>query len=391
MIQNYLFPETASANISKAKQVNEIMILYDSLFGAYPFSNEKYGHAEFRWGGGMEHQTVSFMGGWNYDLIAHELAHQWFGNLVTCNSWEDLWLNEGFATYVTGLTKEFLNPDKWMIFKQNLTNVITSELGGSVFVSDTSNVGRLFSGRLTYNKGAMVLHMLRWTIGDSAFFKGVRNYLSDDSIRYGFATTDDLISHLEISGDTNLTEFFNDWYYGEGYPSYTLKWDDAETGLLIQLEQNQSHSSVNFFEMNVPIQILTDHGDTTVVLHHLENGQLFKLKNINHIKKITIDPELNLLSKENKVVNITEYQSSLLVYPNPSTDQLNVVIDNNQFSVNKIEIVNLVGQVIKSQDYPKGFNKQSINISTFAEGQYLIKVHTNYKTFHQSFFKLTQH
>ena len=218
----------------------------------YPYSKEKYGHAEFGWGGGMEHTTMTFMGGWNRGLIAHELAHQWFGNKVTCGSWEDIWLNEGFATYLAALVIEnFDGETSFKAWRSSSINYITSQSSGSTFVTDTTSVNRIFDGRLSYNKGAMILHMLRYKLGDDPFFQGIKNYLADPKIAYGYARTIDLQRHLEAVSSIDLTEFLNDWFLGEGYPTYQVTWYQNPTNKEVQftVNQNQSHSSVSFFEM----------------------------------------------------------------------------------------------------------------------------------------------
>jgi aminopeptidase N len=213
-MQNYFYPEDSISNSNDVQGFPPIIQLYDTLFTPYPFMNEKYGHAQFGWGGGMEHQTMSFMGGFGHELMAHELAHQWFGNKITCATWQDIWLNEGFATYLTGLTYEHMfNGYWWPIWKRNQINRITSQPNGSVFCNDTTNVNRIFDGRLSYAKGAYVLHMLRWVVGDSAFFAGVRNYLNDSLLAYALAYTNNLKSHLELASGRDLTEFFNDWFF----------------------------------------------------------------------------------------------------------------------------------------------------------------------------------
>ena len=113
-------------------------------------------------------------------LIAHELAHQWFGNKITCGSWKDIWLNEGFATYLSGITIENLDGnDAFTTWKQQRNNSITSQPSGSVYLTDadTTSVSRIFSGRLSYNKGSMVLHMLRKKLGDASFYQALQTYL----------------------------------------------------------------------------------------------------------------------------------------------------------------------------------------------------------------------
>jgi aminopeptidase N len=187
------------------------MNLYADLFEPYPYADEKYGHAEFGWGGGMEHTTVSFMGGLGRGLIAHELGHQWFGDKVTCGSWQDVWLNEGFATYLAGMVIENLDGEAdFRSWKQDQISSVTYYPDGSVYIpaQDTTSVNRIFSSRLSYNKGSMVLHMLRKKLGDAVFFQGLREYLDDPNLAYGYAKTPDLMQHLESASGEDLTEFF---------------------------------------------------------------------------------------------------------------------------------------------------------------------------------------
>ena len=326
-ILTYAYPEEFNTAVDNATQLLPVMVLFSQLFGTYPFANEKYGQARFGWGGGMEHQTMTFLGVYHPEISSHELAHQWFGDKVTCHSWADIWLNEGFATYLSGLAYEYLAPQYWYPWKRAKVDNITSEPDGSVRCTDTTDLGRLFSGRLTYNKGAMVLHTLRWICGDSAFYQGIRDYLTDPTLAYGTATTADLKAHLEATSGHDLTGFFADWWSGQGFPSYTTTWHQDTAGLVtVLLAQTTSNPSVDFFELPVPLRFFGGGVDTTVVLDHTVNGQLFSFHLPFTIDSLQFDPDLWLISANNElVVSVDELQGAeqgFTMYPNPATDRI---------------------------------------------------------------------
>ena len=387
-IVNYVYPESLSSAQSSTGVTVDIMNLFTQLFEEYPFADEKYGHAQFGWGGGMEHTTVSFMGGFSRDLIAHELAHQWFGNKITCGSWKDIWLNESFATYLTGLTTENLDGDaafkNWRIF--NINSAI-SQPDGSVYLSDadTTSVSRIFNGRLSYRKGAVVLHMLHKKLGDAVFFQGMKNYLTDPNLAYGYAKTPDFISKMESASGMDLTEFFNDWIYNQGHPSYSLKWYQPQSDQLkITLNQTQSHSSVSFFEAPLPVKVIgTNNEELDLILDNSYNGEEF-LENVSFtVASIQIDPDFHLISSNNSsVLNIdVEFaNNSFTIYPNPTAGEL--VIENpNDQKIKNIMIYNTLGQLVLQQQ------SDSINVSEFTSGVYYIKIQTDHFTIHQSFLK----
>ena len=382
-IVNYVYPESLTSAQNSTEITVDIMNHFINLFGNYPFENEKYGHAQFGWGGGMEHTTVSFMGSFNRSLIAHELAHQWFGNKVTCGSWKDIWLNEGFATYLSGLTVEYLDGETaFKNWRNSTVNSITSATDGAVYLSDidTTSVGRIFNGRLSYNKGAMVLHMLREKLGDSHFFQGLKNYLSDSNLAYGYAKTPDLIAHLETVSKLDLEEFFKDWVYNQGYPTYNIEWNQtSSTSINIELNQIQSHNSVSFFEANVPIRL---HGTNSevldVYLNNTSSNQTF-LENVNFtVNSVDLDPDFHLISKNNSVTLSIENTPYLLknieVFPNPINDILTIKTSKN-ISINKTFIYSSLGkEILKS-------NKNKINLSQLSTGIYFIKIQTDYGEF----------
>lgn len=378
-VLNYVYPENLATAQTETQSIVEMMTLFNNLFGPYPFADEKYGHAQFSWGGGMEHQTMSFMGNFSYDLQAHELAHQWFGNKVTCGSWQDIFLNEGFATYLTGLTKEHLKSEsEWTNWKQETINHITIYPNGSVFVNDTSSVSRIFSSRLSYKKGAMLLHMLRWKLGDNNFYQGLRNYLNDPELAYGYARMHHLKQHLETQSGQDLTEFLNDWYYGEGFPTYEVIWENTSTGLELTINQTTSHYSVDFFEMPVPIHAtFSDGTDTTYVLNHTSSGQNFQVEvpNGQTITNISFDPELWIISNGNSVTQVSNTSDlinggQLSLAPNPTTDQLTISIYNASVSLEQVEVFNSTGQLMIKHS-PQ--NTQTIlDTQHWAKGVYIL-------------------
>ncbi len=251
-IHYYHYPQSKVEWERDEVNVTNAMLFYDSLFGEYPFMRDHYGQTQFSWGGGMEHQSNSFMYNIFFDLAAHELAHQWFGDKLTCASWKEIWLNEGFATYCSGLCFQRYQPQYWDIFLKSNQERGCKERNGSVVVDDTSSVPRIFSSYLSYSKGAYVLHMLRGQLGDSLFFLSLRNYLSDAALTYNYTRTVDLQRNLEKTSGKALNRFFDQWVFKRGYPSYQLLWSQNEHKVDVQLFQTTSDTSISFFEMNYP-------------------------------------------------------------------------------------------------------------------------------------------
>lgn len=393
-ILNYLYPELQTAIANALTPTSQAMVLFDSLFGTYPFVNEKYGHAQFDFGGGMEHQTMSFMGAWSFGLQAHELAHQWFGDKITCGSWQDIWLNEGFATYLTGLCYEnnlgFYN---WYNWKRDRITLITAQSGGSVFVPDTSSHVRIFDSRLTYNKGSMLLHMLRWKLGDEVFFQAVYDYINDPDLAYSYAKTEDLKAHLEGQSGQNLDEFFADWFFGEGYPSYLVTWWPGNPEVRIRLEQSTSHPSVDFYEMPVPLLFRSADGQEEMrVFDHTFSGEEFMADLPFEVTEVIFDPDLWIVSKDNEVQfgptsaeDLEALGAKIHLFPNPVGDNLNVDLTELEIEVQQMELWNEAGQLLRH--YPVRTGNMQISTSQLPGGQYILKLRTKNGLISKSFLK----
>ena len=391
---NYVYPEDLQYAMDGTAEVVKVLSFYDSLFVKYPFSNEKYGHAQFGWGGGMEHQTMSFVTDYSLGLLAHELAHQWFGDMITCGKWEDIWLNEGFATYLEGLSRERFAPDIWAIWKSSKLGGITSQPGGSVWVDDTTSVNRIFSGRLTYSKGAYLLHMLRWKLGSDAFFAGLRNYSNDR--KYQFGSTDQLRQHLEQASGVSLGEFFADWFTGEGFPSYQVVWQQAVDKILIQLDQTTSKpSSVDFFENPVPLRVFGPNGEVQDFrCEFTQNGQIFTFPVNFSVVKVQFDPDLWLISANNSVVSGTVStaenagaDSAPELFPNPTEGFLKINFGGkNTSSTYDWTVWNALGQPVLSGENAQ--DQAALDLRALPAGFYQIQfLEKNGRSVSRSFSK----
>lgn len=378
-VLNYVYPEDLAYAQQSTDDVIEQMVLFDSLFGDYPFKEEKYGHIQCGFGGGMEHQTSTFMGDFYYDLIAHELGHHWFGNATTCGSWEDIWLNEGFATYLSGLCYDFYSEYWWRIYKKNVMENITSLPDGSVKCTDTSDISRIFDARLTYYKGAMVLHTLRWVMGDSAFFAGVRNYLTDAQLNYGFAKTPQFKFHMEQSAGQNLDWYFNDWYVGEGFPSYQIQWSHSPDGShQLEIYQSQSHPSVDFFELPLPLLFKNDTRDTLIVLNHTFSGEAFVVDLDFLADSVLFDPERWIISANNSITGLAGGRmrsgKGFSLYPNPANDEVSLSYYANLSGYGELRVYDLPGKLLfrQSVSLEQGGNVLKVSTGAMAAGMYYV-------------------
>ena len=389
-IVNYIYPESDTSTLrTQLLQTPLILDHFSTLLEPYPYSNEKYGHAQFGWSGGMEHTTVSFMQNFSRGLIAHEMAHQWFGDKITCGTWKDIWLNEGFATYISSLAIEnFDGPAAFVTEKANMIGNITSSANGAVYLTDAQalDVNRIFSGRLSYNKGAMVLHMLRFKLGDAIFFQGIKNYLADVNLAYKYAITSNLQTHLEAVYGSSLTEFFNDWVYNQGYPIYNITVQNTAPGQAkITVAQTTSHTSVPFFEMPVPVRLLGTSGQSQdVVVNNTVNGEQFNVTVPFTVTGVQFDPNKNIISRmstatlENANFN---FDSAIQIFPNPSSSTISVAIPEN------IEIENAVIYSVLGQKIMETTSQRTWDISSFASGIHFLSVKTNKGTKQFKFIK----
>jgi len=307
---------------------------YSELFGLYPFANEKYGHAQASIGGGMEHQTMSTMNSFGSTLIAHELGHQWWGDNVTCATWNHIWLNEGFASYCEYLAIE-KRPDLFpttnlATYMQNVHNSVMGSPGGSVFVPDASifDEGRIFSGRLSYNKGSAIIHTLRFELQDDAvFFQALQDY----QVQYkdSVATAEDFKLVVETRAGRNLNDFFNQWYYGEGYPTFNVTYIKEPTdSITLIIGENTSMPGITpFFKGYFQFTITSAQGDTTVLVNLATNNQQFRFKYNKVPTGIIVDPNNWVLNQTGVITNGTVIPLQLTSFTGKTDDNCNSILN----------------------------------------------------------------
>lgn len=384
LIQNYIYDnsnyfQTWKSNIDST---SAYLKLFSRLYGEYPFLSEKYGHCSAPLGGGMEHQTMTTQIHFNKNLTAHELAHQWFGNNVTCKSWKDIWVNEGFATYSQYLMLENMYPNEAenQIIQYQETSM--NYLDGSIYVLDTFNTSRIFDYRLTYAKGAAFIHTLRYLINnDSLFFDNLKQFQKDFKGRS--ASAEDVRLYIEKNSNIDLQPTFEQLYYGEGFPTYNAKWNSFGRDLIVELSQSPSGEFLTqIFTQPIELKIeLSNKKDTTIRINLNKPSQKFYFENFGKINQIeSIDPNNWLINKVDTIFqdegldlsNINNTNIELIeIYPNPTKRFISIVVHN--LEENNIEIIDLKGKVLLNQSF---FKEVEMDLTKLSKGEYLVKVKT---------------
>ena len=388
-VLNYVLPEHLASAQSNLPRTIDMLAIYSNRYGLYPFINEKYGHSEFGWGGGMEHQTMTSLNGFSESLVAHELAHMWFGDMITCANWPNIWLNEGFATYSVAVYYEGkYGPANYVTYMNSQMNSARNAVG-SVYVRDTSTVGSLFSNNLVYAKGASVLHMLRHVLGDSVFFRCLRAYASDPRFKFAVATTEDLKEVCETVSGVSLGYFFDEWIYGEKYPRYTYSWraiPDTNGGYFVPIRIQQTSGTTNpvFFTMPVDFRLTGTSLDTTVVLWNNLADQSFQI----HVPSLPttgqLDPN-NWILKTATLVSVDDkgfVKAPLSFrldqnYPNPFNPNTTIRYELPGTSHVQLKVYDFLGREVATlvdRVEEPGYRSVDFNASLLSTGVYVYRL-----------------
>ncbi|MCF7826162.1 MAG: T9SS type A sorting domain-containing protein [Candidatus Marinimicrobia bacterium] len=366
----------------------DIIELYADKFGPYPFMDEKYGHAEWGENYGMEHQTLTSMGDPTERRVAHELAHMWYGDMITCNSYHHIWLNEGFARYAEALWwEERYGPTGYR------TKMAEFEYygAGTIYVEDPEHES-IFGLNLSYNKPAWVLHMLRHIVGDSTFFEILQSYANDPQFKYGTATTEEFEMVCEEVSGLDFTNFFQQWIYGPGFPQYRVYHEQHGTDLLIQVFQSELA-----FDLPVDFRITTTGSVIDTVLRIDEQFMSFHMDIPagETVTNLVIDPDHWILRTTEYVVGLADNLLALPLdfelgqnFPNPFNPSTTIPYSLNEQSSIRMSIYDLQGrEVIQLLNtlqargrYQINWNGQDQEGEPVEAGVYLCRLETDTRT-----------
>lgn len=381
-IQNYIY-DGAYGNIAFTTQMNALnkivqtMELECKLFGMYPFYKEKYGHCMAPFGGGMEHQTMTSIGFFDFYVDAHELGHQWWGDNVTCKSWGDIWINEGWASYTEHLVAQYLDPVNFMPNLNSAHNNVMSQPGGMVFLTghDTVDANKIFDGRLTYDKGGAIIRTLQFEVNnDSVWFPCIRAF--QNTYKNSTASVQDFKNFAQTYTGKNFTQFFNQWYYGQGYPTFALTWNSMPgKAFLKSVQSTSTPTSVPLFITPIEYKLArTGYADTIIRVMHSNTTENYTVSLLGTVTSVTVDPNQWIINKATVVKDITlgvdenyVWANDISVTPNPSNGIFEIISEKNLEG--SIEIFDVTGKLIYSQ---VAQSKTKIDISTNNAGVYML-------------------
>jgi len=350
---------------------------YSQKFGEHDFEKNGFATAPapgFSWAG-MENQTLTTLcpNCWNENLVSHEFAHQWFGDMVTCATWADVWLNEGFATYCESLW--FEKTGGYTAYKNDLNSTAAGYLSGNPgwpiynpeWAVVTPNINTLYNTAITYNKGACVLHMLRYVLNDTnVFFNCLRGYAMDTTnFKHKTATTDDFTAKISQVSGQDLTWFMDQWVKQPNHPVYANLYQFADLGngsWNVGFQAKQTQTNTPFHRMPLTIKITFSSGpDTTFRIDNTSNNQIWIWTFNRQPTAFAFDPENDILLKTGTTtagtvpgtigisVNTSELPKVFSLkqnYPNPFNPVTKIRFDVPKSSLVTLRIYDVTGRQI---------------------------------------------
>jgi len=368
----YVFDEHLEDARIGVEQLPEAMSLFSSYFGTYPFAGERYGMTQLGFYGGIENQTNTVIGQMSPDwfwVAVHELAHMWFGDMITCQSWQHGWLNEGFATYCEALWQE--HTGGFQAYK-NMMSALQFYEAGTLYLQNDSDPFNIFIS-IIYDKGAWALHMLRGVLGDSLFFECLAEYAGDPRLQYGHATTEDFQDICEAVSGMDLGFFFDQWVYDHYYPRYDYNVSQADTTDEVTVTIRQTQSDLGqraVFEMPVQLRFLFQNAtDTTVTVWNDQQVQTYYFAFDERVLHMFFDPDQWILGHAREVdveddinANLPGEFSLGQNYPNPFNSRTIIPYHLPRDARVSLRIYNLLGQEIRRlvEEYQEAGRKTAL-------------------------------
>jgi aminopeptidase N len=379
--------------------------LYSTKFGEHPF--EKNGFAtlnnQFAWGG-MENQTLTSLcpNCWSESLIAHEYAHQWFGDMITCGSWADIFLNEGFATFIEAIwTEDQYGHQAYMSeIDGNAGYYISYNPGWAIsdptWAVNTPSTDILFNYAITYMKGSCVLHQLRYVLGDSLFFAGMKAYATDTvNFKYQSSTIGDFRDKMaEVSGQ-DLNWFFNEWIFQPNHPYYRNLYSfeqlPNDSWKVNFFARQTTQTGLLYYQMPLEIKItFMDGSDTLVRVFNSYNDQYFTFSFDKQPASLVFDPDNEIVLKEGTTLvgidNLSaSYVESRLLLPSPNPFSGSTILKYQlsapgHVSLNVYDSYGKLVRELVSKNQTVGSYQIQFNGASLSPGAYQCRLVTNATT-----------
>jgi aminopeptidase N len=396
----WLYKKPTESITIAVEKIPLITDFFAEKFGVYPFS--KIGFATittFPWAG-MENQTMVNLqpNGYNSEsLIAHEHSHMWFGDLITCGTWADIWLNEGFATYCAQLWLE--NQSGYTAYKNKMNSLANSYLSGNPgwalynpeWAIQTPSANALYNVSVSYNKGACVLFQLRYILGDSLFFEVMHAYASDTSFTFKCAVTEDFVAVTNAVTGEDYNWFFDEWVYAPNHPFYENVWEMEDLGsgqFKIILEMNQTQTNTVFFKMPIEVQVdFNDGTDTIVTGWNDTNPQTLEWVFDKYPTDVIFDPNRNILLKHGTTI-VAEREMGPSGFflnqnsPNPFGDQTTITYSTDCERNIRISLLDNTGKsvmILVDRSHMPGKYSITLQGENLSSGIYICKLEAGEK------------